>query len=206
MGERGMKVIGLTGGIGSGKSTVAGYLAQLGAAVIDLDKVGHEVLRSGSGIFKSVVKEFGREILDVKGEIDRAKLARIVFKNPDALARLNRITHPAIDKILMERTEEHRRQGAKAVVLEAAAMLEAGKAAQADEIWVTTAPESTVLKRLNERSGYSEAEARARIRSQLSDKERVKHAKVVIDTEGSLKEVKAKVEREWGKLMERSGE
>jgi dephospho-CoA kinase len=206
MGERGMKVIGLTGGIGSGKSTVAGYLAQLGAAVIDLDKVGHEVLRSGSGIFKSVVKEFGREILDVKGEIDRAKLARIVFKNPDALARLNRITHPAIDKILMERIEKYRRQGAKAVVLEAAAMLEAGKAAQADEIWVTTAPESTVLKRLHERSGYSEAEAKARIRAQLSDQERIKHADVVIDTDGSLAEVKARVEKEWGKLKERSGE
>ncbi len=201
-----MKVIGLTGGIGSGKSTVAGYLAELGAAVIDLDKVGHEVLRSGSGTFKKVVKEFGREILDNAGEIDRAKLAAIVFKDPDALVRLNRIMHPAIDKILLARIEKYRRQGVKVVVMEAAAMLEAGKAAQADEIWVTTAPAGVILKRLRERSGYTEAEAKARVKAQLSDKERVGHAKVVIDTGGTLAEVKARVGKEWVKLVGRSGE
>ena len=198
-----MKVIGLTGGIGSGKSTVAGYLAEMGAAVIELDKVGHEVLRSGSTTFSKVVGEFGREILDTRGEIDRAKLAEIVFKDPDALACLNRIVHPAIDKILLERIEKYRRQGVKAVVLEAAAMLEAGKAAQADEIWVTTAPEAIILKRLRERSGYSEEEAKARIKSQLSDKERLRHADVVIDTDGTLDEVKARVGKEWAKLIER---
>jgi dephospho-CoA kinase len=201
-----MKVIGLTGGIGSGKSTVAGFLAEMGAAVIELDKVGHEVLRSGSGTFSKVVKEFGREILDAGGEIDRAKLAAIVFKEPDALARLNRTTHPAIDKILIERIEKYRQQGVKAVVLEAAALLEAGKAAQADEIWVTTAPEALVLERIRERSGYSEEEAKARIGSQLSDKERLKHADMVIDTGGTLDEVKRKVAKEWAKLMERSVE
>ena len=201
-----MKVIGLTGGIGSGKSTVAGYLAELGAAVIELDKVGHEVTRSGSGTFRQVVKEFGREILDAAGEIDRAELAAIVFKDPQALARLNRIIHPAIDKIILERIKKYRRQGVKAVVLEAAAMLEAGKAAQADEIWVTTAPEGVILKRLRERSGYTEAEAKARIRSQLPEQERIKHAKVIIDTGGTLAEVKTSVGKEWAKLMERSGE
>jgi dephospho-CoA kinase len=198
-----MKVIGLTGGIGSGKSTVAGYLAQLGAAVIELDKVGHEVLRAGSGAFKQVVKEFGREIVDGVGEIDRSRLAAIVFKDRDALARLNRITHPAIDKVLLARIDAYRRQGKKAVVLEAAAMLEAGKAAQADEIWVTAAPEPEILKRLRERSGYTDEEAKARIRAQFSDKERVKRADVVIDTEGTLAEVKARVVTEWVKLMER---
>ena len=201
-----MKVIGLTGGIGSGKSTVAGYLAEMGAAVIELDKVGHEVTRSGSRTFKQVVEEFGRGILDTAGGIDRAKLAAIVFKDPDALGRLNRIMHPAIDKMILEGIEKHRRQGVKAVVLEAAVMLEAGKAAQADEIWVTTAPEAEVLKRLRERSGYSEAEAKARIRAQLSDKERVKHADVIIDTGGTLAEVKARVGKEWRKLLGRSGE
>jgi dephospho-CoA kinase len=201
-----MKVIGLTGGIGSGKSTVATYLAEMGAVVIDLDKVGHEVLKSGSRALKRVVSEFGKDILDAEGDIDRARLGKIVFKNRDALARLNRIMHPAIDKILFERIEEYRRQGIKVVVLEAAAMLEAGKAKQADEIWVTTAPEATVLRRLRGRSGYSGEESRARMRSQLSDAERIKHAEVVIDTDGSLDEVKARVEKEWRKLMERSGE
>jgi dephospho-CoA kinase len=201
-----MKVIGLTGGIGSGKSTVARYLAGLGAAVMELDKTGHEVLKSGGQAFKRVVNEFGEEILNSRGEIDRARLAKIVFKDPEALARLNRITHPAIDKIIDERLAEYRRQGVKVVVLEAAAMLEAGKAGQADEIWATTAPEATVLRRLGERSGYSRAESRARIRSQMSDEERIKRADVVIDTGGSLDEVKARVKKEWRALMKRSGD
>ena len=201
-----MKVIGLTGGIGSGKSTVARYLAELGAAVMDLDKVGHEVMKSGSRTFTKIVGQFGKNILNARGEIDRARLAEIVFKDPGALARLNRVVHPAIDKIIDERIAAYRRQGKKVVVLEAAAMLEAGKAKQADEIWVTIAPETAVLKRLRERSGYSQEESRARIRTQLSDKERIRQADVVIDTGGSLDDVKARVAKEWEKLMERSGE
>jgi dephospho-CoA kinase len=201
-----MKIIGLTGGIGSGKSTVAGYLAELGATVIDLDKVGHEVLKSRGGTSKKVVEEFGKDILDVRGEIDRARLAEIVFKDRKALGRLNRIVHPAIDEVIRESIETCRRQGVKVVVLEAAAMLEAGKAKQVDEIWVTTAPEATVLRRLHERSGYTEHESRARILSQLPDKERIKQADMVIDTDGTLDEVKAKVKKEWAKLIERSGD
>ena len=201
-----MRVIGLTGGIGSGKSTVARYLAGLGAVVIDLDKVGHEVLKSGSQAFNRVVSEFGKDILNASGEIDRARLGNLVFKNQKALLRLNRIMHPAIDEIVNKKIEKYRRRGVKVVVLEAAAMLEAGRAAQADEIWVTIAPETTVLHRLSERSGYSEKESRARIRSQLANEERIEQANVVIDTDCSLDELKARVEAEWRKLMERSGE
>jgi len=200
-----MKIIGLTGGIGSGKSTVAGFMAELGAAVIELDKVGHEVLKSGGPAYKKAVSEFGKDILDSGGEIDRAKLGRLVFNSPEALARLNRITHPAIDKILKERLEGLRRRGVKVVVLEAAAILEAGKGSQAEELWVTTAPEKTVLKRLRERSGYSAAESRARLRSQMPDAERLRHADVVIDTGGRLDEVKGRVREEWGRLMGRAG-
>ena len=198
-----MRVIGLTGGIGSGKSTIAGFLAGLGAMVIDLDKVGHEVLKSGNQAFNKVVSEFGKDILGASGEIDRAKLSNLVFKNHKDLLRLNRIVHPAIDNIVNRRIGEYRRQGIKVVVLEAAAILEAGRAAQADEIWVTIAPEATVLNRLGVRSGYSEEESRARIRSQLSNEERIKHADVVIDTDCSLDELKARVEREWERLIER---
>jgi dephospho-CoA kinase len=200
-----MKVIGLTGGIGSGKSTVAGYLAELGAKVIDLDKVGHEVIKSGSQVFERIVDEFGEDILDTRGEIDRAKLAEIVFNNRESLARLNEMVHPAIDKVINERIEGYRARGVEVVVLEAAAMLEAGRAAQADEIWVTTASQATVLRRLRARSGYYEEETKARMRSQLSDQERIKKADVVIDTDGRLDEVKARVEEEWRRLMARVG-
>jgi dephospho-CoA kinase len=200
-----MKVIGLTGGIGSGKSTVARYLAEMGAVVIDLDKVGHEVLKSGGGAYEKVVREFGKDILDAQGEIDRAKLAKIVFHNHKALASLNQLVHPAIDEIINERIESCRQQEIKVVVLEAAVMLEAGKIKQVGEIWVITAPKNTVLQRIGVRSGYSREEAEARLRAQMSDEERIKHADVVIDTDASLDDVKARVQKEWAKLMGRSG-
>ena len=198
-----MKVIGLTGGIGSGKSTAAQFLAELGAVVLELDKVGHEVLVPGSETWQRVVDEFGRGILTANDEIDRTKLGKKVFSDSEALTRLNSIIHPAIDAMVEARLEEYQRQGAKVVVLEAAAMLEAGRASQADEIWVTTAPESTVLKRLAEGKGYSEEEAKARIRSQMSDEERTSQADVVIDTDCSLEELRERVVEEWVKLKAR---
>ena len=198
-----MKVIGLTGGIGSGKSTVARFLAGLGVVVIDLDKVGHEVLKKRGGAYKKVVSEFGKDILSINGEIDRVKLGRVVFYSHDALWRLNRIVHPAIDIMVEKKIREYRKKGVKAVVLEAAAMLEAGRDWQADEIWVTAAPEATVLERLKERSGYAAAEAKTRIHSQLTNEERIKQADVVIDTDCSLDELKTRVAAEWEKLLKR---
>jgi dephospho-CoA kinase len=198
-----MKVIGLIGGIGSGKSTVAQFLMELGAAVVDLDKVGHEALKPGGEAWERVVNEFGRDVLDFGGGIDRTKLGKIVFNDHEALLRLNRIIHPVIDNMVNARIEEYRRQGQKVVVLEAAAMLEAGRAWQVDEIWVTVAPEATVLGRLGERPGLTEQESRARIRAQLSNEERIKHADVVIDTDCTLDEIKARVLVEWHKLQAR---
>jgi dephospho-CoA kinase len=198
-----MKVIGLTGGIGSGKSTVAGFLAEFGAAVIDLDKVGHEALMSEGKAYRQVLDAFGRTILTRSGEIDRAKLGNIVFNDPNALLRLNSIVHPVIDRIVAEKTEDCRCRDFKAVVFEAAAMLEGGKTFQFDELWVTVAPENTVLDRLGKRSGYSEKESRARINAQFSNQERIKNADVVIDTDCTLDELKLRVLSEWQKLQKR---
>ncbi len=198
-----MKIIGLTGGIGSGKSTVARFLAELGAAVIDLDKVGHEALKHGGQAWRQVVDAFGREILAPDGEIDRARLGGIVFKDRRALLKLNDIVHPAIDAIIAERIAAQRRKGAQVVVLEAAAMIESGKTRQAEELWVTVAPEATVLERLRTRSGYTIDKAAARIKAQLSNAERVKKAAVVIDTDCTLDELKTRVKKEWDKLLER---
>jgi dephospho-CoA kinase len=198
-----MKVIGLIGGIGSGKSTVAQFLAELGAVIVDLDRVGHEVLKKGSQAYKQVVSEFGKDILKSSGEIDRSKLGRIVFDSHEALIRLNRIVHPAIDNIISSEIMKYRRQGVKVVVLEAAAMLEAGKTAQVEELWVTVAPEATVLRRILERGGLSEQEIRTRIKAQLSNEERIRQADVVIDTDGTLDELKGRVAEEWQKLLTR---
>ena len=148
-----MKIIGLTGGIGSGKSTVAQFLAELGAVVLDVDKVGHEALEPGSEAWEQIVNEFGKGILTAGDKIDRAKLGKIVFNNHEALLRLNRIIHPVMDNMVEAKLEEYRHKGVKVVVLEAAAIMEAGRASIADEIWVVIAPEFAVLKRLSERDG-----------------------------------------------------
>jgi len=201
-----MKVIGLTGGIGSGKSTVSGFLAELGATIIDLDKVWHEALKPHTVVGRVVAAAFGKVIVTPEGEIDRKRLGKIVFANPDALARLNSIMHPWMYDTVTAQLDEYRRQGVRVVVLEAPLLidmplrLKKGTPSlldEVDEVWVTLAPEPVVLKRLKKKSGLSEEQALARIRSQLSSEERKKHADVVIDTDCRLNELKAKVKKLW---------
>jgi dephospho-CoA kinase len=196
-----MKVIGLTGGIGSGKSTVARFMAELGAVVIELDKVGHKAMEPGSKTWRRLVDEFGSDIIADGGEIDRYKLGQIVFSDSNALKRLTVIIHPEIDKILEEKLDKYRRSSIDYVVLVAAARLDTDKSSQVDEIWVTVAPEAVVLKRLADRSGFSDKESKARIAAQLPDKERVKRADVVIDTDCNLEELRNRVVAAWGKMQ-----
>ncbi|MCX6011558.1 MAG: dephospho-CoA kinase [Chloroflexi bacterium] len=198
-----MKVIGLTGGIGSGKSTVSRFLEELGAVTIDADKVGHEAFKPGTETWREVVAAFGKEILNPDGEIDRQKLGKIVFSDSQTLARLNQIVHPRIYALVKAKIEDYRRRGVGVVVLEAPLLLEVGRpslADEVDEVWVTVAPEAVVLKRLEKKTGLSQAQSRARIRSQLPSKERLKHADVVINTDCRLDELKAKVEKLWRRL------
>jgi len=203
-----MKVIGLTGGIGSGKSTVAGFLAELGATIIDVDKVWHEALKPDAELWREVVAAFGRGIVKPNGNIDRKKLGGIVFGNPQARARLNNIMHPWMYGTVKAQLEQYQRQGVKVVVLEVPLLVEVPLSLRAgepslsdeiDEVWVTVAPESTVVRRLK-KLGLSETEILARIRSQLPSEERIKHADVVIDTNCRLKELKEKVKELWRKL------
>jgi len=196
-----MKVIGLTGGIGSGKSTVSKFLAELGAGIIDADRVGHEALRRDTEVWREVVVAFGRQILTPAGDIDRKKLGEVVFNNTESLTRLNQIMHPRMYDMVKVQLEEYRRWGVGVVVLEAPLLLEADWTSLVDEVWVTVAPEATVLKRLQERVGLSREESLSRIRSQLSSEERVKRVDVVINTNCSLDEVKAKVKKLWGSLQ-----
>ncbi|TRZ48179.1 MAG: dephospho-CoA kinase [Dehalococcoidia bacterium] len=194
-----MKIIGLTGGISSGKSTVSRFLAGLGAVILDADKVGHKAFKPDTELWQEVVAAFGRQILKPSGEIDREKLGGMVFGNPKLLAQLNQIMHPRMYDMMQAQLEEYRQQGVGVVVLEAALLLEANWTSLVDEVWVTAAAESTVLKRLKEKSGLSEPQSWARIRSQMSNEERVKRADVVIDTDCSLDELKARVKELWEK-------
>ena len=192
-----MRIIGLTGGIGSGKSTVAQFLAGLGAVIIDADKIGHELLKPNTEAWREVVAGFGRQILTPDGNIDRKKLGEIVFGNPESLLKLNRIMHPRIYEKVRAQLEEYRQGGVGVVVLEAPLLLEAGWASLVDKIWVTVASRATVLRRLQERVGLSELESTARVTSQLSAEERVGRTDVIIDTDCDLDELEAKVEKLW---------
>ena len=185
-----MKVIGLTGGIGSGKTTLAGFLKELGVAVIDADKLGHRALRENQ-VWREVVAAFGQGVLDSDGQVDRPKLARLVFGYPQQLARLNRITHPRIARMLTDRLDEHRRQGAGAVILEAPLLVETGWVDTVDEVWITVAPRTVVLNRL-QHMGFTRREALARLGAQMKPEERLKKADVVINTDTSLEELKAR--------------
>ncbi len=198
-----MKVIGLTGGIGSGKSTVAGIMAELGAAVIDTDKLGHEAFRCGTETWRRVVGAFGEGILARDGEIDRKKLGEIVFADPEKRARLDGIMHPAIHELVLARLEELRRSGVAVALVDVPLLIESATDLRplVDEIWVVVASEEAVLNRLGERSGMDREAALARIRSQMPAQEKIKHADVVIDNDDTEAELKARVTALWRRLQ-----
>jgi len=192
-----MFVIGLTGGILSGKSTIAQMLAEKGAAIIDADKLAHEAYKPKTKLNQELVDEFGTSIRKADGSIDRKKLSHVVFDNPEALTRLNAIVHPRIRKMAQATIERFRKKGATVVVLEGALLIEAKWTDLADEVWVALTPPEVAIKRLEERGGLTENEARARIQAQLSAAERAKYADVIINTDCELSEVKAQIDKLW---------
>lgn len=197
-----MKVIGLTGGIGTGKSTVSDFLAERGAVIINADKLGHEAYLPNSLIWREVIAAFGEGILQENQEIDRRKLGQIVFSDPEAQKRLNAIMHPRMKEMMRERIDALRQNGAGVVVLEAALLIEASWTDLVEQVWVTVAPEPVVIKRVQGQRGLTPEEVRARIRSQLPSEERAKHAHVVLDTDCELEEVRRKVDALWGGLKD----
>jgi dephospho-CoA kinase len=197
-----MKIIGLTGGIASGKSTVARFLEEFGAVIIDADQLGHDSLKPDTETWHEVVDVFGQSVLNDHREVDRKKLGELVFNNPEALARLNKIVHPHISKAIQDQLEEYRRKGVKVVVIEIPLLVETGGISMVDQVWVITAPKSVVLSHLQERSGLSWQQSLARINSQISNAERVRHADVVIDNSSSLDVLKSKVKESWSLLFD----
>lgn len=192
-----MIVIGLTGGIGTGKSEVSRILSDLGVAIIDADKVGHEAYLPNSEAWTAVVDAFGREVLQPNQEIDRKRLGSIVFGNPQALATLNGIMHPIMYGMIEERINALRGSGAVGVVVEAAVLIEANWTPLVDEVWVTVAPEEEVIRRVQARNNQSTEQIRSRIRAQLSQEERERRADVVIGNDGDLQRLKETVEDLW---------
>ncbi len=192
-----MLVIGLTGGIGTGKSTVAGILAELGGVILNADIVGHEAYLPHQNVWQEVVDAFGREILNERDEVERSKLGAIVFKDPETLKRLNAIVHPWMYKRMDQLLEELRTKRTPVAVLEAALLFDAGWTPLVDEVWVTDAPEEVILQRLQHRNGMSGQQVRDRMKAQLPAGERLRRANVVVDTSGAIDEVREQVKKLW---------
>jgi dephospho-CoA kinase len=187
-----MKVIGLTGGIGSGKSTVANTLKALGARVIDADRIGHQILLI-DGVRKKIVSVFGQNVLDPKDQINRQLLGELVFSDERALKQLNDITHPEITERIKSLLEKYRHSKAPMIVIEATLLAKAGWFDWFDEIWVTEAPTAVVINRVIRRFGITPNAAKARINCQPIASEFTKIADVLIDTNKSLTKLKTEV-------------
>jgi dephospho-CoA kinase len=194
---RPVRTIGVTGGIGSGKSSAVQILAELGAVVIDADRVGHEVYAPGTVGFDQVVAAFGRDIVGADGAIDRKRLGAIVFGDPSALGRLNAIVHPLIRDAVAQRVNAARARGRAPIVVEAALLIEAKWDALVDEVWLVVARREVIEQRLVSQRGMEPAAVAARMRAQLSDEERRAHAAVVVDNSGSRDQLRERIERLW---------
>lgn len=191
-----MRLIALTGGVGSGKSTVAAILRELGAAVIDADEAARAVVEPGTEGFRQVVEAFGPEVVR-GGRLDRPALARLVFQDAAARERLNAITHPLVREWMAERQREAEAAGAPCAVLDIPLLYENGLDAAFETVVVVWVPPELQVRRLVEGRGFSEADARARVAAQLpidSKRERATH---VIDNSGSREETRRQVERVW---------
>jgi dephospho-CoA kinase len=196
-----MKTIGLTGGIGSGKSTVSQLLAELGAFVIDADKVGHEIYLPGKEAWKQVTAAFGQEILAADQTIDRKKLGAIVFGSTEARQRLNAIVHPLMFQDIDRRIQAKRAAGFSGpIVVEAAILIEANWTPLVDEVWLVETNTQAVVERVAAQRGLAASDTEARIASQLSNAERRKHAQLVIHNDGSLADLKQRVGQAWERL------
>ncbi len=194
-----MYIIGLTGNIATGKSTVARLLQGLGAEVIDADKVAHEVMAPGSEALEAIRRTFGPEVIGPGGAVDRRRLGAIVFADPAALARLEAIVHPAVGRALVQRIGELRRRPGppRAVIIEAIKLIEGGLARLCDAVWLVVAPRTVQVQRLMETRGLSAEEAAARIDAQPPAEPKRALADVVIVNDSSLDHLRQQVLEAW---------
>jgi dephospho-CoA kinase len=197
IGGKRVRVIGLTGGIASGKSMVASILEQLGAVVIDADQLAREAVIPCQPAYHAIVEAFGEGILSRDLTIDRKALGKIVFSDPIARKRLEAITHPAIRTLAEERLKELRQAGTGIVFYMAPLLVEAGATSRVDEIWVVYADAETQIKRLMARDGIDRDEAEQRLAAQMPMEEKATYGRVVIDNRGAPEETERRVREVW---------
>ena len=198
--------IGLTGGIGCGKSTVTKILAELGATVMDADKIAHSTYAPGGPAYNGVVAVFGKEVLAPDGGVDRSKLGPIVFKEPAKLSQLQDAVWPATKQRIGELIAEARAKGErKPIVVEAAILIEAKWQSVFDEVWLISAAKEHVIGRVERERGLKPEQTEARIRAQLPDEERRKHASIVIENNGTIEQLREQLARVWTEALKRNG-
>jgi len=199
--QRSGLVVGLTGGIASGKSAVARMFQELGAHVIDADQLAREVVAPGTPGWREVVKAFGQEYLLPDASLDRKKLARRVFSHPQEKAKLEAIIHPRILELRQKRTQEILEKDPQAVIIfDVPLLIEKGLQDRVDRVVVVWVPRKLQIKRLMERDGLSRLEAEERLRNQLPLDEKLKYAHHVIDNSGTLQETRSQVEALYREL------
>jgi dephospho-CoA kinase len=194
-----MQIIILTGTIGSGKSTVAAILRELGAPVINTDELARHIIDPGTPAFRKVVEYFGTEIVDDKGAIDRKKLAAKVFTNPTALDKLNSIVHPAVDDVTEAFFDQFQADGKKYVFVEMAILAKIGWQQRVDRYWVVKVDQATALNRLAER-GVKREDALARLANQPDPLKNLSKPFDILTNDSDLKQLRQKVEKLWQKL------
>lgn len=187
------KVIGLTGGIASGKSTVSNMLRTIGWPIIDADLIAHQIVEPGSRGLSMIVERFGAEILQPDGSLNRRRLGQLVFNDAHALQDLNAIEHPLIIETIDQQLASFKKQQVPVVVLDVPLLFEVGLDQECDLVVVVAVDPSTELKRLMERNHYSKAEAQSRIAAQMPLTEKKRRADVVIDNSGTLEQTRAQV-------------
>jgi len=194
-------VIGLTGGIASGKSTVAAKLKKLGAAVIDVDILARGVVSKGEIAYNRIVQCFGENILLPSGEINRKRLGSIVFSDKEKLALLNSITHPEIISRVKDKIRELKVSGKRIIVVDAAILIEMGLHKYVDSVWVVIVDRDTQIRRLIERDKFDYKDSENRINSQFTNEVRKKYADVIIDNNKPVEEVEKKLEELWNNII-----
>ncbi len=192
-----MLSIGLTGGIGTGKSLVSNLLNDFGATVVNADLLGHEAYLPGTIGFDLVVDAFGNKIVGDDGTVDRKELGPIVFSSPENMAKLNSIMHPLIHDMIEAQLTEYSSNGTDVVVVEAAVLMEANWEALFDEIWVVTSEREAVIERLQGRNSLTREDAIARIDAQMSQEERIEHSHVVVVNDGTTGDLADNAKKIW---------
>ncbi|PFJ13181.1 dephospho-CoA kinase [Bacillus cereus] len=187
-------VIGLTGGIASGKSTVSQMFRELGIPVIDADIIAREVVERGKTAYNKIVEAFGTEVLQKNGELDRQKLGSVVFYNEEKRLQLNKIVHPAVREEMNAQKEMYIKEGMQAIVLDIPLLFESQLTSLVNRVLVVAVTPDTQLERLMKRNNFSEEEATARIESQMPLGEKAKNADEVINNDGTITETKTQLQ------------